>query len=86
MNYGKLSCIDFYSCYQQQYPSIDLFSYWTPGSGQNGSINKVCLSCAAVFFGISSLVSSRIQDVVRGPCGVAHGRAKFENLEQAYDS
>ena len=49
MNYGMLSCIEFYSCYLQQYLSIDLFSYWTPCCGQKGSINKVCPSCPEFF-------------------------------------
>ena len=49
MRYGKLSCIEFYSCYLQQYLSIDLFSYWNLTCGQKGPINKVCLSCLEVF-------------------------------------
>ena len=49
MNYGMLSCIEFYSCYLQQYLSINLFSYWTPCCGQKGSINKVCPSCPEFF-------------------------------------
>ena len=49
MRYGKLSCVEFYSCYLQQCLSIELFSYWTPGCGQNGPINKVCSSCPEVF-------------------------------------
>ena len=32
---------------------------------------------SASFLGISSLISSRTQDGVRGPCGVVHQRAKF---------
>ena len=50
MGYGKPSYIKFYSCYLQQCPSIDLFSYWTPFCGQNGPMNKVCTSfCLKVF-------------------------------------
>ena len=50
MRYAKLSCTEFYSCYLQQCLSIDLFSYRTPGSGQKGPINKVCLSfCLEIF-------------------------------------
>ena len=49
MSYGKLGCIEFYSCYLQQYLSIDLFSYWTPGCGQTGPINNVCPSFLEVF-------------------------------------
>ena len=40
----KLRCIEFYSCYLQQWLSIDLFSYWIPGRGQKGPMNKVCPS------------------------------------------
>ena len=43
VRYGKLSWIEFYSCYLQQRPSIDLFSYWTPGYGQKGP-NQLGLS------------------------------------------
>ena len=43
IRYGKLGCIDFYSCYLQQCLSINLFSYWTPGRGQKGPMNKACL-------------------------------------------
>ena len=39
MKYGQLSCIEFYSCYQQQYPLINLFSYWIPGCGLKGPMN-----------------------------------------------
>ena len=34
----------FYFCYLQQCHSIELFSYWTPGHGQKGTMNKVCPS------------------------------------------
>ena len=35
MRYAKLSCTEFYPCYLQQCHSMELFSYWTPGHGQN---------------------------------------------------
>ena len=38
MRYAKLSCIKLYSCYLQQYLSIDLFSYRNPGHGLKGHI------------------------------------------------
>ena len=44
MRYAK------FSCYLQQCHSIDLSSYRTPGHGQKGYMNKVCLSfCSEVF-------------------------------------
>ena len=36
MKYVQLRCVEFYFCYQQQYPAIDLFTYWTPGFDQKG--------------------------------------------------
>ena len=39
MKYGQMSCIQFYSCYQQQCSTIDLFSYWTRGWTQKGPMN-----------------------------------------------
>ena len=50
MRYANLSCTEFYPCYLQQCLSVDLFSYRTPGHGQKGHMNKVCLSfCSDVF-------------------------------------
>ena len=50
MRYAKLSSTEFYSCYVQKCHSIDLFSYRTPGHGQNDHMNKVCPSfCSEVF-------------------------------------
>ena len=40
MKYGQLSCIEFYSCYHLQCPSIDLFTYWTPGCDQRDPMNQ----------------------------------------------
>ena len=54
MRYAKLSCIEFYSCYLQQYLSINLFSYRTPGHGQKGHMNDVCPSfCLEVFLDLA---------------------------------
>ena len=69
MRYAKLSCIEFYSCYLQQYLSIDLFSYWALGHGQKDPMNKVCPSVQTLL-GISSLVSSGTKHGVRGQYGV----------------
>ena len=44
MRSAKLSCIEFYSCYLQQYLTIDLLSYRTPIHGQKGHMNIVCAS------------------------------------------
>ena len=44
MKYGKLRCIEFYSCYLQQRLSIDLFFYSFICHDQNGPVNKVCPS------------------------------------------
>ena len=41
MKYGQSSYIEFYSCYLQQCPLIDLFSYWTPGHSCRVLWNKV---------------------------------------------
>ena len=50
MRYTELSCTKFYSCYLQQFNSIDLFSYRTPGHGQKGQMNEACPSfCSDVF-------------------------------------
>ena len=79
MSYGKLNCIELCSCYQQQYLSIDLFSYWTPGCGQEGPVNMVCPSYGS-FLEIGSLVFSGTQHGLGDPCGIVHDRAKcFEN-------
>ena len=74
MKYARLSCNEFYSCYLQQWHSID-FSYRTPGHGQMGHMNKVCLPFC--FVGIGSLVFSGTQNGVRGPCGVAYDSQMF---------
>ena len=67
MRYGKLSCIEFNSCFLQQYLSIDLFSYWTPVCGQKGPINKVCLSVLfRSILRIGYLVSSSFFSMVLG--------------------
>ena len=50
MKYGKLSCIDFFSCSVQQCLSIDSFPSWTPNRGQKGPMNKVCLSFSPEVF------------------------------------
>ena len=57
-------------------PSIDLFSYRTPGHGQKGHIRSVRTS-VQIFFGTGYLVFSGIQHGVRGPFGVVHDRARF---------
>ena len=55
MRYGKLSFIESYSYYLEQCLSIDLSFYWTPGRGQKGPMNKVCVSfCLEVLFGNSA--------------------------------
>ena len=57
MKYGQLSCIDFYSCYQQEYLSIDLFSYWTPVGERKGTMNLSLPTLAfGSFLGIGLLV------------------------------
>ena len=49
MRCGKLSSIEFYSCYLQQYLLINLFSY-SLSYGQKGHMNKVCPSfCQEAF-------------------------------------
>ena len=75
MRYAKLSCNEFCSCYLQQCHSIDLFSYRTPGHGQNGHLNNVLLF--RNFLGIGSLVFSGTQYYVRGPCSAVYDRGKF---------
>ena len=44
MKYGKLRCIEFYSCYLQQRLSIDLFFYSFICHDRNDPVNKVCPS------------------------------------------
>ena len=75
MRYAKLNCTEFYSCYQQQCHSIDLFSDRSPGHGQKGHMNKVLLFRR--FLGIGSLVFSGTQHGVRGPCGAVYDRRRF---------
>ena len=75
MRYAKLSCLEFYSCYLQQSHSIELFFYRTPGHGQKGHMNKVLLF--RHFIGIGSLVFSRTQHGVRGPCGAVYDKGRF---------
>ena len=73
MRYAKQSCIEFYSCYLQQCPLIDLFSYRIPGHDQKGHENKVCSSFhSEVFLELALYFFSGTQHGVRGPCGVVH--------------
>ena len=78
MSYAKLSCTEFYHYYLQQCHSIDLFSYRTPGHGQKGHMNKVCLFfCSEVFMELAVKFFSGTQDGVRGPSGAVYDRARF---------
>ena len=56
MKYGQLSCFEFYSCNQQQCPTIDFFSYWTHGCGQKGPMNYDLPILSPKSFLIGSLV------------------------------
>ena len=77
MKYAKLSCIEFYSCHLQQCPSIDLFSYRTPGQGQKGHmIRSVCPSVRNLSWNWLFSFSGTQHDV-RGPCSVVHDSQIF---------
>ena len=81
MKYAKLSCIEFYSCHLQQCPSIDLFSYRTPGQGQKGHmIRSVCPSVRNLSWNWLFSFSGTQHDV-RGPCGVVHGS---QNVQESF--
>ena len=77
MTYAKLSFTEFYSCYLQQCHSIDLFSYRLLAMTRRVILISLSVLLFRSFLGIGSLVFSRTQHGVRGPCGAVNDRGRF---------
>ena len=81
MRYGKLICIQFYSCYLQQCLSVNCFSYWTPcHKSLKGPMNKVCLTfCLEIFLELTLQFSLELRMMLGSHMVLCMAAKLFEN-------